>query len=64
MIAYPILDLKGLRRDIDWYLRSLEDCIIQTMVDFGVNLKGFPGRRACGWATKRSPLLGFEPANG
>jgi lipoyl(octanoyl) transferase len=36
MIAYPILDLKGLRRDIDWYLRSLEECIIETLVDFGI----------------------------
>lgn len=36
MIAYPILDLKGLRRDIDWYLRTLEECIIETLVDFGV----------------------------
>lgn len=36
MIAYPILDLKGLRRDIDWYLRSLEECIIETLADFGV----------------------------
>lgn len=36
MIAYPILDLKCLRRDIDWYLRSLEECIIETLADFGV----------------------------
>jgi lipoate-protein ligase B len=36
MIAYPILDLKGLRRDIDWYLRSLEECVIETLADFGV----------------------------
>jgi len=36
MIAYPILDLKGLRRDIDWYLRRLEECIIETLADFGI----------------------------
>jgi lipoyl(octanoyl) transferase len=36
MIAYPILDLKGLRRDIDWYLRCLEECIMETLVDFGI----------------------------
>jgi lipoyl(octanoyl) transferase len=34
MIAYPILDLKELRRDINWYLRSLEQSIIDTLVDF------------------------------
>jgi lipoate-protein ligase B len=36
MIAYPILDLKELCRDIDWYLRSLEQCLMDTLVDFGV----------------------------
>jgi len=36
MIAYPVLDLKNLHRDIDWYLRSLEECTIDTLVDFGV----------------------------
>jgi lipoyl(octanoyl) transferase len=43
MIAYPILDLKGLRRDIDWYLRSLEECIIQTLVDFGIQSERVSG---------------------
>ena len=43
MIAYPILDLKGLRRDIDWYLRRLEDCIIQALVDFGVQSERVAG---------------------
>ena len=43
MIAYPILDLKGLRRDIDWYLRSLEECIIETLVDFGVRSERVSG---------------------
>jgi lipoyl(octanoyl) transferase len=43
MIAYAILDLKGLRRDIDWYLRSLEECIIQTLVDFGVQSERVAG---------------------
>ena len=43
MIAYPILDLKGLRRDIDWYLRSLEECIIETLVDFGIQSERVAG---------------------
>jgi len=43
MIAYPILDLKELRRDIDWYLRSLENCIIETLVDFGVQSERVSG---------------------
>jgi len=43
MIAYPILDLKELRRDIDWYLRSLEECTIETLVDFGVQSERVAG---------------------
>ena len=43
MIAYPILDLKGLRRDIDWYLRSLEECIMETLADFGVQSERVSG---------------------
>ena len=43
MIAYPILDLKGLRRDIDWYLRSLEECIIETLLDLGIQSKRVAG---------------------
>jgi lipoyl(octanoyl) transferase len=43
MIVYPILDLKGLRRDIDWYLRSLEQCIIETLTDFGIHSERVAG---------------------
>lgn len=43
MIAYPILDLKNLHRDIDWYLRNLEECIIETLVDFGVHSERVSG---------------------
>jgi lipoyl(octanoyl) transferase len=37
LIAYPVLDLKCYRRDIDWYLRRLEACLIQTLAGFGID---------------------------
>jgi lipoate-protein ligase B len=43
MIAYPILDLKELCRDIDWYLRSLEQCLMDTLADFDVPSQRVPG---------------------
>jgi len=43
MVAYPILYLSLLRRDIDWYLRSLEECIIETLGDFGIQSKRVAG---------------------
>jgi len=43
LIAYPILDLKSLRRDIDWYLRTLEACIMKTLENFGIISRTIPG---------------------
>ena len=36
LVAYPIMDLKGWRRDVGAYLRSLEEVIIRTLRDFGI----------------------------
>jgi lipoyl(octanoyl) transferase len=36
LIVYPILDLKRHRRDIHWYLRNLETCIIRTLATFDI----------------------------
>jgi lipoyl(octanoyl) transferase len=36
LIAYPVLDLTQHRKDIHWYLRSLEACIIETLASFGI----------------------------
>jgi lipoate-protein ligase B len=36
VIGYPILDLSQFREDIDWYLRNLEQVIINSLKDFDV----------------------------
>lgn len=36
LVAYPILDLKRKRRDVGWYLRTLELIIINTLKDLSV----------------------------
>ena len=46
VVAYPILDLKEWRRDVGAYLRSLEEVVITTLLDFGVRsqrVKGWTG---------------------
>ncbi len=46
MVGYPILDLTQHRRDISWYMRSLEDVFIRVAQDFGIDagrLAGAPG---------------------
>ena len=43
VVAYPILDLKGWRRDVGAYLRALEEVIIATLADFGIPSWRDPG---------------------
>ncbi|MFW5867622.1 MAG: lipoyl(octanoyl) transferase LipB [Armatimonadota bacterium] len=46
IVGYPILDLRQHRRDLHWYLRSLEQVIIDALVDFGFEperVDGFTG---------------------
>ena len=37
LVGYPILDLRTRRRDVGWYMRSLEDVIVQTLQQFGID---------------------------
>jgi lipoyl(octanoyl) transferase len=46
LVGYPILDLTRHRRDLTWYMRSLEEVFIGVASDFGVEaarLRGCPG---------------------
>ena len=46
LVGYPILDLTRHRRDLAWYMRSLEEVFIRVAADFGlqaVRLRGCPG---------------------
>jgi lipoate-protein ligase B len=46
LVAYPILNLNMHRRDIGWYLRSLEEVILRTLSDMNIQatrLKGYTG---------------------
>ena len=46
LVGYPIIDLKRHRQDLHWYLRQLEEAIIQGVAPFGVRgwrHQGFTG---------------------
>ena len=46
LVCYPIIDLRGYRRDIKWYIASLEQGMIDLCADLGVAAKrraGYPG---------------------
>jgi lipoyl(octanoyl) transferase len=43
LVGYPILDLEKFKTDLGWYLRSLEEVIIQTIAEYGIK-----GQRSSG----------------
>ncbi len=46
LVGYPILDLTKHRRDLSWYMRSLEEVFVGVAGDFGIRagrLAGWPG---------------------
>ena len=43
LVGYPILDLTRHRRDISWYMRSLEEVFIRTAHDYGIDAVRSPG---------------------
>ncbi len=42
LVGYPILDLTAHRRDLAWYMRSLEEVFIRVAADFGVEAGRLP----------------------
>src|SRR5579863_5623061 len=44
LVGYPILNLAEIRRDVAWYVRSLEEAMIRATAEFGVSSRRVPGR--------------------
>jgi lipoyl(octanoyl) transferase len=44
IVGYPILNLAEIRRDVAWYVRSLEEAMIRATADFGIASKRVTGR--------------------
>src|SRR6266496_1292600 len=36
LVGYPIIDLKRHRQDLHWYLRKIEEALINTLADYGI----------------------------
>ena len=43
LVAYPILDLDKFKTDLGWYLRCLEEVVILTLEDYGIDGDRSPG---------------------
>jgi lipoyl(octanoyl) transferase len=37
LVGYPVIDLKRHRRDLHWYLRQVEEALIQAVATFGIS---------------------------
>jgi lipoyl(octanoyl) transferase len=43
IVGYPVLDLNEIRRDVVWYVRQLEQAMIQATASFGIRAFPVPG---------------------
>ena len=44
IVGYPILNLGAIRRDVVWYVRTLEEAMIRGTAEFGIVAEREPGR--------------------
>jgi lipoyl(octanoyl) transferase len=44
IVGYPILDLSAIRRDVVWYVRTLEEAMIRTTADLGIAARRESGK--------------------
>jgi len=44
VVAYPILNLGAIRRDVVWYVRQLEDAMIRATAEFGITAEREAGK--------------------
>jgi len=44
VVGYPILNLDPIRRDVHWYVRTLEEAMIRASADFAVKAYRIPGK--------------------
>ena len=60
LVAYPILDLREHRQDLHWYLRSLEDVLIQALGQLGIEADRNPGLTGVWTAGRKIASIGIH----
>ncbi|MBP2646607.1 MAG: Octanoyltransferase [Gemmatimonadetes bacterium] len=60
LVGYPIVDLRRLREDLHWYLRSLEDALIDALEGLGVPADRNPGYTGVWTAGRKIASLGVH----
>ena len=60
LVGYPILDLRRHREDLHWYLRSLEDVLIQALGRMEIEADRSPGRTGVWTAGRKIASIGIH----
>ncbi len=60
LVGYPILDLREHRQDLHWYLRSLEDALIQALGQLGIEAGRNPGLTGVWTAGRKIASIGIH----
>jgi lipoyl(octanoyl) transferase len=60
LVGYPILDLRDHRQDLHWYLRSLEDVLIQALGQLGIEADRNPGLTGVWTAGRKIASIGIH----
>ncbi len=59
LVAYPILNLARYKKDLDWYLRHLEEVVIRVLADYGVEGRREPGFTGVWVADEKVAAIGI-----
>lgn len=60
LVGYPIVDLQALRPDLHWYLRALEDALIEALEQLGVPADRNPGYTGVWTAGRKIASIGVH----
>ncbi len=60
LVGYPIVDLQGLRPDLHWYLRTLEDALIDALEGLGLPADRVPGLTGVWTAGRKVASIGVH----
>lgn len=60
LVAYPIFDLTGLKKDLHWWLRSLEEVMIVAFAKFGVEARRFAPHTGVWTGDKKIAAIGVK----
>lgn len=58
LVGYPILDLQGLRPDVRWYLRRLEEALILALRDHDFHAERWPHHAGVGIGGRKVASIG------